>query len=93
LYASPNIIRVIKSRRMRSAGRTARMGDIRNAYKILDGKPEGKIPCRRSRCRWKDNTRTDLREIRSEGVDWFHMAQRRDHWLDLVKTVMKLWVP
>jgi hypothetical protein len=55
LYLSPNIIRIIKSRRMRWAGHVARMGEKRNAYRILVGKPEGKRPVGRQRCRWVDN--------------------------------------
>jgi len=61
LNISPNIIRMMKSMRMRGAGHVASMGEIRNAYKILVGKPEGKISRGRPRCRWKDNIRTDLR--------------------------------
>jgi hypothetical protein len=54
---------MIKSRRMRWAGHVARMGETRNAYRILVGKPEGKRPLRRSRCRWVDNIKIHLREI------------------------------
>jgi hypothetical protein len=61
LYSSPNIVRVIKSRRMRWAGHVARMGEGRGAYRILAGRPEGKRPLRRPRCRWKDNIKMDLR--------------------------------
>jgi hypothetical protein len=63
LYSSPNIIKLIKSRRMRRAGHVARMGETRNAYRILVGKPEGKRPLGRPRCRWVDNTKIYLREI------------------------------
>jgi hypothetical protein len=63
LYCSPSIIRIIKSRRMRWAGHVACMGEKRNAYRILVGKPEGKRPLGRPRCRWEDNIRMDLREI------------------------------
>jgi hypothetical protein len=56
----------------------ARMGQMRNAYKILVGKPEGKRPLGRSRCRWENNTRPDLGEIGWEGVVWIHVAQDRD---------------
>jgi hypothetical protein len=61
-YSSPNIIRIIKSRRMRWAGHVARMGEKRNAYRILAGKPEGKRPLGRPRRRWVDNIKIDLRE-------------------------------
>jgi hypothetical protein len=61
LYSSPNIIRMIKSRRMRWAGHVARMGET-NSYRILVGKPEGKSPLGRSRRRWVDNIKLDLRE-------------------------------
>jgi hypothetical protein len=61
LYSSPNIIRMIKSRKTRWAGHVARMGEKRNAYRILVGKPEGKRPLRRPRYRWMDNVKIDLR--------------------------------
>ena len=63
LYSSPNIVRVIKSRRMRWAGRVARMGEERGAYRVLVGKPEGKRPLGRSRHRRVDNIRKDLQEV------------------------------
>jgi len=63
LYASPNNIRLIKSRRLRWAGHVARMGTLRNAYSIPVGKPECKRPLGRPRHRWEDNIRMDLREI------------------------------
>jgi hypothetical protein len=63
LYSSPSIIRIIKSRRMRWAGHVARMGDKRNAYRLLVGKPEGKRPLGRPRRRWVDNIRMDLGEV------------------------------
>jgi hypothetical protein len=62
-YASPNKIRVIKSRRMKCAGNAERMRQIRNAHKILDGKPEEKRPLGRPRCRWENNITTYLGEI------------------------------
>jgi hypothetical protein len=68
-YASPNVIRMIESERMRRSGHVAHMGKRRNAYKILVGKPEGMRPCRRSRCRCEDNIRMDLGETGWEGVD------------------------
>jgi hypothetical protein len=61
LYSSPSIIRMIKSRRMRWAGHVARMGEKRNAYRILVGKPEGKRPLGRPRRSWVDNIKMDLR--------------------------------
>jgi hypothetical protein len=64
LYSSPGIIRIIKSRRMRWASHVARMGEKRNAYRLLVGKPEGKRPLGRPRRRWVDNTRMDLGEVR-----------------------------
>jgi hypothetical protein len=64
LYSSPNIIRVIKPRRMRCAGHIACMGEIRNAYKILVGRPEGKRPLGGHRHRWEDNIKMDLWELR-----------------------------
>jgi hypothetical protein len=78
LYASPNIIRVIKSKRMKFAGYVALMGQIRRAYKILVGKPEHNKPLGRPRCRWEDNIRMDLREVGWGVVDWIHMAQDKE---------------
>jgi hypothetical protein len=63
LYSSPSIIRIIKSRRMRWAGHVTRMGEKRNAYRLLAGKPEGKRPLRRPRRRFMDNIRMDLGEV------------------------------
>jgi hypothetical protein len=90
LYSSPNIIRLIKSRRMRWAGHVARMGEERNVYKVLMGKLEGKRPLGRPRRRWEDGIRMDLREI--GWGDWIRLAQGRDRWLALVNTVMNLRV-
>jgi hypothetical protein len=63
LYSSPNIIRVIKSRRMRWAGYVARMREKRYAYRILVGRPEGRRPLGRPRRRWEDNIKTNLQEV------------------------------
>jgi hypothetical protein len=93
LYSSPSIIRMIKSRRMRWAKHVARMGEKRNAYRILLGKPEGKRPLRRPRRRWVDNNKMDLREIGWDGVACIDLAQDRDQCRALVNTVMNLWVP
>jgi hypothetical protein len=70
LYSSPNIIRMVKSRRMRWAGHVARMGKTWNAYRILVGKSEGKRPLGRTRCRWVDNIKMDLREMGWDGMVW-----------------------
>jgi hypothetical protein len=78
LYSSPSIIRVIKSRKMRWAGYAARMGERRNAYRILVGKPVGKRPLGRPRRRWVDNIKMDLREVGWDGRDWIDLAQDRD---------------
>jgi len=69
------------------------VGDVRNSYKILVRKPEGKIPLRQHRHKWEDNVRIDLGETGWEDVDWFHLAQDRDQWQAPVNTVMNLWVP
>jgi hypothetical protein len=74
LYSLPSIIRMIKSRRMRWAGDVARMGETRNVYRILVGKPEGKRPLGRSRRRWVDNIKIDLKEIGCDGMDWIDLA-------------------
>ena len=69
LYSSPNIVRVIKSRRMRWAGHVARMGEESGAYRVLVGKPEGMRPLGRPRRRWEDNIRIDLQEVGCGDVD------------------------
>ena len=93
LYCSPNIVRVIKSRRMRWEGHVARMGERRGVYRVLVGKPEGKRPLGRPRRRWEDNIKMDLQEVGYGGMDWIELAQDRDMWRALVNAVMKLWVP
>jgi hypothetical protein len=92
-YSSPSIVRVIKARRMSWAGHVVRMGEVRGAYNILVGRPEGRRPLGRPRRRWEDNTKMDLREIGFRDVDWIHWAQDRDRWRALVNTVMNLRVP
>jgi hypothetical protein len=74
-------------------GHVAQMGEKRNAYRILVGKPEGKRPLRRPRRRWVDNIKMDLREIGCDGMDWIDLAQDMDQWRALVSTVMNLRVP
>jgi len=75
VYFSPNIVRVIKSRRMRWAGHIARMGKSRGVFRVLVGKPEGKRPLGRPRHRWEDNIKMDLQEVDREGMDWIDVAQ------------------
>jgi hypothetical protein len=89
LYSSPDI-RQVKSRRMRWAGHVAHMGEERKVYKVLVGKPEGKRPLGRPRCRWEDGFRMDLRETGLWGVDWIRPAQDRDRWRAVVSAVMNI---
>jgi hypothetical protein len=70
LYSSPNIVRVIKSRRMRWGGHVARMVDGRGVYRVLVGRPESKRPLGRPRRRWEDNIKMDLRETEIDGANW-----------------------
>jgi hypothetical protein len=69
------------------------MGETRNAYRILVGKPEGKRPLGRPRLKGVDNIRIDLRETGWDGVDWIDLAQDRDQWRALVNTIMNFRVP
>jgi len=85
------ILRVIKWRRMRWAGHVARMGEGRDVYRILVGKPEGKRPVGRPRRRWEDNI--DLQEVGCGDIDWIDLAQDKDRWRTLVTAVMNLRVP
>jgi hypothetical protein len=93
LYSSPNIVRVIKSRRMRWAGHVAHMGEGRGVYRVLVGRPEGKRPLRRPRRRWEDNIKMGLREIGINGASWIQLAQDRVQWRAFVNTLTNLWVP
>jgi hypothetical protein len=88
-YSSPSTVTVIKARRMRLAGHVARMGEVRVAYNILVGRPEGRRPLGPRR-RLEDNIKMDLREIGFGDVDFIHLAQDRDMWQALVNTVMNL---
>jgi len=93
LYSSPNIVWVIKSRRMSWVGHVAHMGERRGVDRILVGKSEGKRPLGRPRHRWEDNIKMDLQEVGCGGMDWIVLAQDRDRWQVLVNVVMKLQVP
>ena len=93
LYPLPNIVQVVKSRRMRWAGHVARMGEGRGVLRVLMGKPEGKRPLGRPRRRWEDNIQMDLREMGGVCGDWMELTQDRDRWRALVSTVMNLRVP
>jgi len=93
LYPSPNIVRVIKSRRMRWAEHVARMGERRGVYRVLVGTSELKKPTGRPRCRWEENIKIDLLELGCRGMDWIELAQYRCRWRALVNAVMNLRVP
>jgi hypothetical protein len=88
LYSSPSIIRIIKSRRMRRARHVARIGEKRNAYRLLVGNPEGERPLGRPRRRWVDNIKMDLLDIGLGRVDWIGLAQDK-----IMNAVMSFWVP
>jgi hypothetical protein len=75
------------------AGHVACMGENRNAYRVLVGNPEGKRQLGRSRCRWADNIKMDLREAGWGGMDQIHLAQDRDQCGALVNMIMNLWAP
>jgi len=93
LYSSPNVVGVIKLRGMRWAGHVARMGEEMVVYRVLVGKPEGRRPLGRPRCRWVDNIRMDLQEVGCGYMDWIGLARDRDRWWTLVSAVMNLRVP
>jgi hypothetical protein len=93
LYSSPNIVRVIKARRLWWAGHVARLGEERGVYRVLMGKSEGKRPLGRPRRRWEDNIELDLREIGIDWTDWIRLAQDRVQWRSFVNTVTNLRVP
>jgi hypothetical protein len=90
---SPSVIRIIKLRRVRWAGHVARMGEKRNVYRLLVGKPEEKRSLERPRRRRIDNIKMDLLEIGLSVVDWIDLAQDRYRWRALVNAVMNLRVP
>jgi len=93
LYSSPNIFRVIKSRRIGWAEHAARIRDIRVVYRILVGKPEGKRPLGRPRLKWEDNIKMELQEVGCGGMDWIELGKGKDRWRALVNAVMNLRVP
>jgi len=93
LYSPPNIVQVIKLRRMIWVWHVAHMGEERGVCRVLVGKPEGKRPMGRPRCRWVDNIRMDLQEVGCGYMDWIELAQDRDKWWTLVSAVMNLRVP
>jgi hypothetical protein len=93
LCPSPNIVRVIKSRRMRWAGHVARMGEGRCVYRVLVGRSEGKKALGRPRRKWEDNIKMDLRETGIDGAKWIQLAQDRVQWRACVNTIMNFRVP
>jgi hypothetical protein len=92
LYSSPDIIRVIKSIRMRWAGHVASVGEQRGAYRISVGRPEGRRLLGRPRRRCEDNIKMDLEAV-EWGMEWIELVQGRDRWRSLVKAVMNLRFP
>ena len=93
LYSLPNIVRVVKSRRMRWAGHVALMGEGRIVHRVLVEKPEGKRPLGRPRRRWEDNIDLDLQEVGGGCGDWMELAQDRDRWRALLNMVMNFRIP
>jgi len=91
-YSLPNIVRLVKSRRMRWTGNVARMGEGRGVHRVLVGKPEGKRPFGRPRRRWEDTIKKELWEV-AGGGDWVELAQDGDRWRALVNSVMNFLVP
>jgi len=91
LFTSPNIVQVLKSRRMSWAGNVAHMGERRGICRILVGKPEGKRPVGRPSHRWEDSIKMVLQKVGCGGIDWIELAQSRDRWRALVNVVVNLW--
>jgi hypothetical protein len=90
-YYSPNVVRMTKL--MRWAGHVAHMGEGRGVYRVLVGRPKGKRPLGRPRCRWEDNIKMDLREIGIYVANWIWLAEDRVQWRTFVNIVMNFWVP
>jgi hypothetical protein len=93
LYSSRNVVRVIKSRRMRWVGHAACMGEGRGVYRVLVGEPQGRRPLGRPRHRWEDNVKLDVREIGIDGTNWIQLARDRARWRAFVNTAMGLRGP
>ena len=93
MYSLPNMVRVVKSRRIGWGEHAESMGEGRVVHKVLVGKPEGKRPLGRRRRIWEDNIKMDLREVGGACGDWMELAQDRERWRALVSTVMSLRVP
>jgi hypothetical protein len=93
LYSLPNIVLIVKSRRMRWVGHVARIGEVRGVHRVLVGKPEGKRPWGRPRSRWEDHIKMYLQEVGWGCGDWMELAHDRDRWRAFVSTVKNLRVP
>jgi hypothetical protein len=93
LYASSNIVRVCKSRRVKWVGHLSRKGENKNTYKSLVGRSEGMTPLERSGTRRENDFRKDVKEMGWEGVDWINLVQDRKEWPAFLNTSMKLRFP
>jgi hypothetical protein len=93
MYSSPNILLLIKSRRMKWVEHVARIGEGRSVYRVLVGKSGGKKPLGRPKRRWEDNIKIYLQEVGFGVMKWIEVAQIRDWCRALVNAVMEIWVP
>jgi hypothetical protein len=93
LYSSPNIVRVIKSRRIRWVGHVARMGEGKDAYRVFVGRPEGKRPLRRPKRRWEDNIKLDFKGDRHRWDELDSAGSGKSPVADFLNTVIDFWVP